>query len=366
MKICLASYDIGPHLNLGLIAKRAFDLGHEAVVLPAEKDLTDNWKVAKEIQGSDILVTGLASFETEADLTVASCALANNVPWVVLEDVPEACLRPKARILADKASAVILAHPAEQFRQHAVEFGYRPEILTYLGPPPQWRADYETTKAAMDANLRGSLQMIRQSYSFQPVTLPQSMTVLGYIGVKNPITNNNILKMLGAVLGNKFAIAFGKHPRERTERPEDEQRFAELFAERDEIVRDTYCVITDGLNGAKVVAISDIMLYSGSSTNGISGAMLGRRQIYYEDEAVKARIRKQTGQDHWFVAELGGAVKVSSILELADAIKYLSVSGELSALLNRNQQQNFPAPQDWDTETKIVRFLENLVQQFRI
>jgi len=66
-------------------------------------------------------------------------------------------------------------------------------------------------------------------------------------------------------------------------------------------------------------------------------------------------------RDTWFVEELGGAFKASSALSLSSAIKLLS--GDVGKkMLAQTQAENFPVPEDWGTETKIVRFLENLVR----
>ncbi len=362
MRVCFAAYDLGPRANLELIAKKARDLGHEVVVIPSEKIL--NPSSAGVIAISDVLVTGLASFETEADLLAASCALYRSVPWVVFEDVPGACRRPKAQALIEKSSAVILAHPAEEFRQQAVEFGYRPEVLTYLGPPPQWRVDYEVVQEAISQNLREKVYMV-PARGGDLVNVPQSSRIIGLIGGKDPAINNKVLRLIAEAIAGQsdFAIAFSQHPRERAEKPEQEAMFARAMDERMQILHNLNQVMVKHLKGAEVVGLADIMIYAGGATNSISGAMLQRCQIYYEDDTVRARMRdQQNGWDTWFVTEMGGAIKAHTPEGLGASLKVLTtLAGK--EMLARNQTQSFPVPADWDTETKIVRFLENLVRK---
>lgn len=273
-----------------------------------------------------------------------------------------ACRRPKAQAMAQYAQAVILAHPAKEFVDQAREFGYG--LVYYLGPPPQWRADYEATKAAIERNIRTTVMRLAVGAS-SPSDIRNGDVIIGYIGGKEPNINNKMLVILCDIARENqpwYNIAFGKHPRERAEKPEDEEHFQEAFLQRGAILSEVNHVVTDGLKGADIVGLADIMVYASGATNSISGAMLQRPQIYYEDDDVRARMKvQQNGNEHWFVADLGGVVKTCSPSGLSRSLNLLFTPA-VKEVLAQTQAKNFPVPVDWDTETKIIRFLENLTR----
>ena len=351
MKIVCSAFDVGPRNCLDIIVEEANRRGHEAVLLPREKDVALTH--SNQIQTADtVIIGGPASFETKVDTAVMETAEKAGVGVVVVEDSPGSSLRPGAKSVLFCLPNLILAHPADKYRVAAEQFGYfEPQ---YFGLPTHWRKDCEEIRAAAAMNICRHGNVLRGGDSFR--YLGADDDTIGFIGTKDPAANNKILKLIIEAVGDRYTVVFGQHPGEKAEGPEDER----LFAERAESLRLVDHVDTNGLNGAQVVALSDISVYAGGSTLSIAGAMLRRPQIYWEDDEVMDRLRVQGIADgHWFVAELGGALKVTGhAAALREAIEALMPGRSGLHKLWASQLENFPMPLEWDTEVKVVDFLE--------
>ena len=353
MKIGFYAYDVAAGNAMEILAQAATARGHEAVLFP-KQERGVAVKRSIEMIHCDLLVTGLSSFQTkeELDLVHIFHSLATARPWVVFEDVPNACRRPLAESHAPAASAVILAHPSGEVA--AKQFGYKETV--YLGPPPQWRLDYETLMAAKAENCRVKMHKIRGSSSAVP--LENDDVIIGLIGGKDPRENNRVLEIVVKAISDMgLTLAFGKHPGEKAEKEEDETVFEKLLQERRRTLSDVWTATTDGMKGAQIAGAADIMIYASGTNISIAGAYARVPAIYLDDEGVRSRMRAQSGSPEWFVAELEGCLVAHDIYELRSRIGLLStVEGQQYCRLM--QERSFPLPEDWHTENKIIQFLE--------
>ena len=137
-------------------------------------------------------------------------------------------------------------------------------------------------------------------------------------------------------------------------------------AEREEMLRGVLVADTSNWKGAELAAAADVMVYASGTNISIVGAFARRPAVYLDDESVRARIAKQSGGDgSWFVAEFGGAYKAKSVNDLLSCIMAaLSKPGRDE--LCRWQEAAFPLPDDWHTEDKIIRALEDLVDLVKV
>ncbi|MBI2052370.1 MAG: hypothetical protein HYT38_01670, partial [Candidatus Sungbacteria bacterium] len=101
--------------------------------------------------------------------------------------------------------------------------------------------------------------------------------------------------------------------------------------------------------------------YASGTNISIAGAYARVPGVYLDDEGVRARMRAQTGQEKWFVAELGGAHKASGDFGLSMALNTLIKDPTARQALYHDQEQAFPLPDDWHTERKIIHFLEQII-----
>ncbi|MEK7077696.1 MAG: hypothetical protein AAB928_01200 [Patescibacteria group bacterium] len=363
MKIGFYCFDNAGGDAMKLLAEAAFKAGHEDVLFSKQ---TRGLALEEEIAGFDAMVTGLSSFETEQELAFAEICLRHNIPWYVFEDVPGACLRPKAKDLAPRAKLVFLALPSGA--DDAREFGYPGSV--YLGPPPQWRVEYETLTQAKAENWRS--KMCKRIGSGEATFgLYQNDKVVGLIGGKDPEENNRVIKLLvSVVLGmgkDNIVIAFGRHPGEKPnpDKPGDQGRFERAFAERSNMLESIWTGVTDDTGvwkGSRIAGAADVMVYASGTNISIAGAYARVPAVYLDDKGVRERIKSQSGQEKWFVAELGGAYKASGDFGLSMALNMLIKDPSARQDLYHLQEQAFPLPDDWHTEHKIIRFVE---QTFR-
>lgn len=375
MKLGFFCYDNAAGDAMAILAKVAGELGYTAVLFP--KQVHGAIQRALEMRDCNFVVTGLSSFQTQEELDLVA-ALPTEVRWVVFEDVPGACMRPlvKERGMANRAGLVLLASPA--MADAARAFGYGNSV--HLGPPPQWRKEYDGLMAAIAANKRAEMMFGLADdngvYKYNcRIDNGGHDTVVGLIGGKDPEENDRIIGIVVDAIDNMYddpVFAFSQHPGEKAERKpgmSDEEyqkevgRFERLFAERKQILIDSDVWVADTASwkGVELAAAADVMVYASGTNISIAGAYARRPAVYLNDEGVRARIAKQSGGDgSWFVAELGGAIKAGSGEELADCLKTaLSDSGKEG--LRRSQEAAFPIPDDWHTEVKIIKYLEGLV-----
>ena len=386
MKLGFFAYDNAAGDAMAILAKSAEELGHQVVLFPKQV-LGYAVEHAAEMRDCDVVVTGLSSFQTQEELDLVEMLDKGSIKWVMFEDVPGTCMRPlvKTRDMVWRADLVLLASPA--VAEAAKEFGYRCPLV-YVGPPPQWRKEYETLMAAIASNKR--MEMETRSWRGQIVKGPLGdggrmsdymlvggRTVIGLIGGKDPAENNRVIKIVASVVDDMSdaVIAFGEHPGEKAERKEgmsdyefeaEKARFGRLFAEREEMLRGVWVADTSNWKGAELAAAADVMVYASGTNISIVGAFARRPAVYLDDESVRARIAKQSGGDgSWFVAEFGGAYKAKSVNDLLSCIMAaLSKPGRDE--LCRWQEAAFPLPDDWHTEDKIIRALEDLVDLVKV
>ena len=118
---------------------------------------------------------------------------------------------------------------------------------------------------------------------------------------------------------------------------------------------------TSQWGGSQVAGAVDVMIYASGTNISIAGAYARVPGVYLDDEGVRSRMVEQTGQEKWFVAELGWAHKASGDFGLSMALNILIKDPAARQVLYHDQEQAFPLPEDWHTETKIVRFLEQVM-----
>ncbi|MDP3764522.1 MAG: hypothetical protein Q8Q95_02785 [bacterium] len=352
MKLGFYSFDVAPGNNIAILAAEARRRGHEVVDPEKQKPVSDRAMV--ELMTCDMVVTGLSSFKTEMELDVARY-LKNETKWVVLEDVPESCLRPKARDFANRADLLLMAPHTKP--EDAARFGFRRNIC--LGPPPLWGKEYNELIAAKEANVRQNMEKVVMGGN--PIQLQTSDVVVGLVGGKDSPINDLVLGMLIQALAghHKAVVGFSQHPGEKATKPEDEERFTRAFQERAEMLSRIWH-LSKNWKGVEVGAVADVMIYAGGTNASISGAYARIPGIYLDLPEVRARMVTQSGKETWFVAELGGALVVDNKEDLGPMIK-TALSNEGRQYLLDMQEKNFPLPEDWHTEKKIIDYLECLV-----
>ncbi len=335
---------------LRIVAEEAKSRGHHTVNPQKQMPVSDEGMAALIM--CDAVVLGLSSFQTEMEINLLK-ALPKATRVFILEDVPEAARRPKFREYVNRVVLVFSAH--DLYRSSIHDFGYDGSV--YLGPPPQWRAEYEGVMAAKTGNARSEIGSF--NYGGDSYVLDSSVKIVGTILGKDPIENNRILVILAeAIRGNNILLAISQHPGEKATKPEDEEKFQKAFAERKEILKGVW-LFDSGWKGSKLAGAVDV-LFSGSASNiTIASAYARVPQVWLNDKGVRERMRAQTGKETWFVPALGGAL-VSFGGDLKKVINTALSEGGRTYLLNK-QEQNFPLPDDWHTEKKIVDFLEKIV-----
>ncbi|MFY9493491.1 MAG: hypothetical protein WAP55_03385 [Minisyncoccia bacterium] len=361
MKIGFYCFDNAGGDAMSLLVGAAKAARHDtALFIKQERGLAQD----SNMVGLDAMITGLSSFEPEQELAFAEICREHNIPWYVFEDVPGACLNPKAKDWAPKAKLVFLALPSGA--DDARKFGYPGSV--YLGPPPQWRVEYETLMAAKAENWRARMRKVVGG-GLAMFGLDQNDKVVGLIGSKDPEENNRVISVVvSAMRGmDNVILAFGQHPGEKPnpDKPGDQERFERAFAERSKMLESVWTGVTNDTSvwkGSRIAGAADVMVYASATNISIAGAYARVPGIYLDDEGVRARMRAQSGQEKWFVAELGGAFKVSGLLSLKVRLNMLINDPLTQQDLHHFQEQSFPLPDDWHTERKIIRFVE---QTFR-
>ena len=364
MKLGFYCFDNAGGDALKIVAEEAKSRGHEVVNPVKQLPVSDEAMVA--LLDCDAVVTGLSAFETDMELNVVRW-LRSEIPWFVFEDVPEAALRPKAKELAYRAKLVFAAHPSGA--QAVQDFGYAGSVC--LGPPSQWRAEYEGVMAAKANNARSEISKTRRPSNTAAImnlkdactvwSLEGNDKVVGIILGKDPDENNRILRLLKdalSELGDSYVLAISQHPGEKATKTEDKDRFEGAFAERKEILSGIWH-FDSGWKGAKLAGNVDVLVSGSGSNITIASAYARVSQVWLDDEGVRARMRAQTGKDTWFVAELGGMLVADGVGDLGPMIK-TALSERGRQYLLQMQENNFPLPEDWHTEKKIVDLLEKL------
>ena len=85
-----------------------------------------------------------------------------------------------------------------------------------------------------------------------------------------------------------------------------------------------------------------------------------RPVIYYENEAVRSRVKTQTGSPDWPPVTYGACLLARDVDEMAEQIVY-SFSPENAAKLAKKQKEVYPAPTgDKRPEQQIVKFIEGI------
>jgi len=353
VKIVFYGYDVAVGRNMQALAVCAQERGHAAILIPMQqKGVTAIRK--SEIVNCDVLVTGLSGFETEQELVLVEMASALEKPWVIHEDVPGSCLRPKAKEFAPTASAVILALPYGEVA--AKNFGY--QETRYLGLPPLWGELYQemTSSNVQKEGLYKSYAGRREPVGLEDVVILPS-------GGKSPAFNNMVLELICeaglVVFGGSFVLAFSAHPGEKPEDSTEEEIFQQMIIRRKELLGRVWTLDVGLHSLSELQKACDITVFAGASTLSIAGAYNRQRMVYLDNEAVRERIQTQIlGDGTWFVAELGGALKVDGPEQIREAFCSLMTT-EGRALLRAMQETNFPFPETWGTEGNILDFLEN-------
>ncbi|MEK9174660.1 MAG: hypothetical protein AAB725_01675 [Patescibacteria group bacterium] len=349
MKLGFYSFDVAPGNNMELLAAEAKKRGHEVINPPKQKAVGEEDMAA--LLGCDVVVTGLSSFETEQELNIVR-HLPDRTKWIVVEDVPDSCLRPLARDYAGKAEAVFMAPHSSLVDAHA--FGYRYSLG--FGPPPLWGKEYNELMAAKATNLRQKIQ--KTVIGGEPISIRDNDILVGFVGGKEPDLNNLVLAMLFRALAgwHRAVIGFSQHPGEKATKPEEEERFAEAFKDRAEMLNNVWH-LSKNWKGVEVGAAADVMIYAGGTNASISGAYARIPGVYLDIKEVRERIVAQTGKETWFVPELGGCYKATDIDSLSAKLR-IATSDEGKAELRSMQKSAFPIPDDWDTVSKILDYIE--------
>lgn len=315
----------------------------------------------REVFSCDVLLLGLSSFQTQEELELVD--MAKKV--VVIADVPGSELRPKAQMWVQEQAAFLrtqrtlrgLIIALKSSRQRAFGFGYRPEDIHYLGPPPHWGVSYRQMLSC-GADLAYTRSGITVRYWNQERRLVSGDYLVFVPGGKNPLLTNTLLRhsiVAGKeLLGERFLLGFAPHPGERAEKPEDEEMFARAFAERDILLKGLRRADMSPFTNPERYAIADLVITTGGPTETVSASYARNTNImYYRDEAVTKLLAESGVQDgKWFVPDYGGAHLVGPGNFLAGMRFAMSAEGK--EYLRIKQEENFPLPETWDTATAIV------------
>ena len=211
MKIGFFCFDNAGGDAMALLAKEAETRGHEVTYSKQVRGLAK--ERGQELIDLDAMVTGLSSFETEQELEFADFCLKFQTPWFVFEDVPALVSDPRPRIIGlIGPRLVFLAHPSGS--EAAKEFGY--DGTVYLGPPPQWRLEYESLMQAKAENWPRRKKLVEISGVSTEIGLSKNDRSVGLILGKEPEENNRIIKVVKEALAGMDArgivLVVGKHP----------------------------------------------------------------------------------------------------------------------------------------------------------
>ena len=321
------AYDMAPADNLNLIERSALERAHFVVAVkggPLGPICGLN-----SIERPDVIVTGLSSVENSGELELGKIAQALGIPWVVSADDHRNWARPAARGLVSHAILLVASNkdvPA------ARAFGYgRAE---YLGGPPLWQDWHRETERKRQYFLGGPIVLVG--------------------GNKNALITDQVLAAVVEKMndsGLPWGLIFKPHRRENEEvNP----------ARRARILADANLIAVEG-RPSELLGIVDLVVVPAGSTLGIMAAHRRVPVIDFENEAIRRRLLEQDGSADWFPAEAGASLRATAET-LADVVKQL-LTPEGAAELRRRQEEVYPDPPPGGerVETRIVRFLENLV-----
>jgi len=360
MKIGYVGYDVTFRGLFPLVIKEAEETrGHEkGVWLPPQIRGVAIDRMS-ELFDCHAVIMGLSSFQTQEELGLAEGLFLRGIPVVIIEDVPGSSLRPKAKSFAPKAAALIIALESAWIDAH--DFGYQPQRIHYLGPPPHWSVSYRQMMGVDRGAARSSLT-VRRGEELQPLVLDD---VLVYVpGTKMPLVVNAMLRCAidagKALFGHRFVLGFASHPGEKPENPEEEEMFAQAFADRVQIREGVREADVSRLTNPQRYAIADLSVISGGPTESIVAAYArNTRMAYYRDENTTAFLAASGVEGgKWFVAELKAAMLIEPHNYMGRIQFLMSDVGQ--KLIRAQQEEHFPLPEIWDTAPVIVDLLEKV------
>lgn len=334
MRQTYVAIDAGPAENLGMIVRTALGQGHRiAFVGNDEVGVRDMFEPLPDV----LVVGGPASFRAEAEVTLIERAWKLKVPTVVIADTHYSWARPPAEGRV-QGVALVVASPMEIGEAEA--FGYNP--VTYLGGPPRWQ-EYGQIKAA--------------------APMASGLITLMVVGIKDAMLTDRMLEAVVAGADanfdpGKWNLVFKPHGNEDAATQDSVRRSRILEGVR---------IIGRGERTTNLLPVVDMTIVSGGATDAIAGAYLRVPVIFYEDDDVRTRNRKQVGRPTWYPAEAGACLKagvssaddptIAPALPMAEAIKQLT-SEEGAAALKRRQEEVYPAlPAGEAVEAKILQFI---------
>lgn len=349
------------------IIKEAEDMrGHEqGVWLPPQvRGVAADRK--DEIRDCDVMLLGLSSFQTQEELElIEACRRV-----VIIADCPGSELRPKARewVRAQAAlpkerrnlKGLLLALASS--RSAAIDFGYPAEGLHFVGVPPHWGVGYRQMQTINTAEARSRVMVRRRHESeIQPLTPKQFLIFLP--GGKNPRMTNVLLQLSIAagrelVGADRLVIGFAPHPGEKPEKPEEEEMFAEAFAERETLLAELSLADMKSFTNPERYTIADLVVTTGGPTETITAAYARNPHVvYYRDDAIRAFLAESGVEGgNWFVPDYGGA-HLAGPDNFLEVVRF-AITEEGKRYLLQKQEGNFPPPDTWDTAPAIVDFLE--------
>ena len=355
MKYGFVAYDMGPSKYNKMIADRMLKAQHhEVVFVPAQKkDLALEY--GAELATCDLIVFGgPASFDTEVETNLLD-ALPEEIPLVVLEDVPGSCLRPKFKNYASRAKVVVVA--MEQSAQGALQFGY--QATEYLGLPQHWKSGYDALVSADKVSARARFNKSRR-IALGDTSLESSDKVLSYGCVKHAGINNLILAYMTIAADDATVLAFKTRGDEKLDDREREVRESLV-----RLQKEAWFLNLGNATLTEVLCASDIAVFSGGATDSISCALARFPAIYCTSNEVRAVNLKQgiPEDGEWFVSKMGGNLVVdmdNGPDEFSRAVRSL-LTPQGQAELRHVQEAVFPAPPAvWETDCVVVRYLEHV------
>lgn len=331
MRFFFYALDIGPANNLALIEVEALRRGHSKRSVLAEELGPMSFN---NINQPDVIITGLSSFKNEEELALGAVAGEAGVPWVVIADSHRTWSRPAAAGRVGKAT-LIIATPVES--EAAREFGYG--RVEYFGGPPTWQAFAVPSSFALKR--------------------PSSNAVVIFVG--GPKDGRLADELLAAVvasmkdIGGDWWLVFRPHPREDTTTVDPERR--------QKIIGGVNLLsLPREVEQSDLITTVDLSIFTLGATGAIEAAYRRRPAVYFENEAVRENVRAQTkGSFEWFSAEAGACVKTDERGMTTVIQRLLTPEGVAELRARQEEIYPIPPPDGERVETRIVRFLEELV-----
>lgn len=368
MKIGCYGYDAVFKSLFPPIVVEADRRGHKIIVFPhGVRGVAAMHK--DEMKECDVGLIGLSSYQTQEELELLD-ALKK---VVIIADVPSSELRPKAQTWVQaqrelpqsqrKLKALLLA--LEDSREAAIRFGYPPEDIYYLGPPPHWGVSYRQMTEINIVAVRAEIRKRRGEEESQP--LAEGDCLVYVPGTKITVVVNAMLRGVvetcTEIFSERFVLGFVPHPGERAESPDEEVPFAAAMAERQQLLDGLFLADVAKFTNPQRYAIADLVVASGGPNETISAAYARNDRVaYYKDEnTITALAASGAEGGKWFVPEFGGAYGFGPE-SFREAIG-LVTSPEGRARTRAQQEKNFPLPETWDTAPLIVDFLETVAKE---